>query len=76
MISEEQKYIASVFKIFGVACFTPLGHFVLNIREELANFSFGSLIYVLFTLFLAYFGMILILKGSDHTRERKKQWNS
>ena len=75
MIVEESKYIASVFKIFGVACFTPLGQFILNIREELMHFSFTTLLYLGFTLSLAYFGMILIFKGSDHLRERNKKWN-
>ena len=75
MIVEESKYIASVFKIFGVACFTPLGQFILNIREELMHFLFMTLIYLGFTLSLAYFGMILIFKGSDHLREGNKKWN-
>ena len=75
MVTEEQKYIASVFQIFGIACFTPLGQFILNIREELMHFSFTTLLYLGFTLSLAYFGMILIFKGSDHLRERNKKWN-
>ena len=77
MVSEEQKYIASAFQIFGIACFTPLGQFVLNIREELIHFSFGTFIYLGFTIFLAYFGIILILKGSEYLIERtERKWIS
>lgn len=70
MITEEQKYISSVFKIFGIACFTPFGQFFLNIREELTRLSFKTFIYFGFTFFLAYFGIILILKGSEHLIEK------
>ncbi len=77
MITEEQKYLASTFQIFGVACFTPLGQFVLNIREEFIHFSFETFIYLGFTLFLAYFGIILIAKGSEHLAERtERKWTS
>ena len=77
MISEEHKYIASVFKIFGVACFTPFGQFFLNIREELAHLSFKTFIYLGFILLVAYFGIILLVKGSEHLTERKeRKWIS
>ncbi len=69
MISEEEKYIASIFKIFGVACFTPFGQFILNIREEIIHLSFTTFIYIGFILFVAFFGIILISKGSDHVIE-------
>ena len=77
MITEEQKYIASIFQIFGVACFTPFGQFILNIREEFSHFSFNTFIYLGFILFLAYLGIILILKGSEYLTERKeRKWIS
>ena len=77
MITEEQKYISGVFKIFGVACFTPFGQFVLNIREEFLHLSFKSLIYLGFILLVAYFGIILLVKGSEHLTERKeRKWIS
>lgn len=75
MITEESKYIASVFKIFGVACFTPFGQFILNIREEIIRLSFTTFIYMGFILFVAFFGIILISKGSDHVTERiERKW--
>ena len=75
MITEESKYIASVFKIFGVACFTPFGQFILNIREEIIRLSFTTFIYMGFILFVAFFGIILIVKGSDHATERiERKW--
>ena len=77
MITEEEKYIASIFKIFGIACFTPLGQFVLSIREELTHLSCNTFIYLGFTLFLAYLGIIFILKGSEHLTERtERKWIS
>ena len=75
MITEEEKYISSVFKIFGIACFTPLGQFFLNIREEFMHFSFTTFIYLGFTISIAYFGIILIAKGSEHLIERtERKW--
>ncbi len=75
MIMEEQKYISSVFKIFGVACFTPFGQFFLNIREELTHLSFATFIYFGFAFCLTFFGIILILKGSEHLVERtERKW--
>ena len=77
MVTEEQKYIAGVFQIFGIACFTPFGQFILNIREEFSHCSFYTFVYLGFTFFLACFGMILILKGSEYLTERKeRKWIS
>ena len=77
MVSEESKYIASIFKIFGVACFTPFGQFILNIREEFSHLSFKTLIYLGFILLVAYFGIILLVKGSEHLTERiERKWIS
>ena len=77
MVLEEFKYIASVFQIFGIACFTPFGQFILNIREEITNLSFTTFIYIGFILLVAYFGIILILKGSEHLiKRRERKWIS
>ena len=75
MVSEEQKYISSVFKILGIAFLTPLGQFFLNLREEFARFSLGSLLFIAFILLLSYFGMMLIFKGADHVSDRRRKWN-
>ncbi len=75
MITEEQKYLSSVFKIFGIVFLTPLGQFFLNIREEFIRFSMGSLLFIVFILLLAYFGMILIFKGANHVTEGERKWN-
>ena len=75
MITEEQRYVASVFKILGIACFTPFGQFFLDIREELTHLSFTTFIYFGFAFCLAFFGIILIIKGSEHLIERtERKW--
>lgn len=72
MVTEEQKYLASVFKILGFAFMTPFGSFMLNIRNEIANFSFWFFIYLIFVLFLVYIGMILLDKGHLWSIEKKR----
>ena len=76
MISEEDKYIANSFKVAGFACMSMVGKFILNIREEISDFTFWDFIYLIFASVVFYFGMILLFKGSDRLEEReKKKWN-
>lgn len=76
MVTEEDKYIASVFKIVSLAFMTPLSNMLLNAREEIADFTFGDAIYLAFAAWIFYLGMIVMFKGAEHVKERRiQEWN-
>lgn len=66
MLTEEQKYKASVFKIIGIAMLSPFGRIFLDPLSFCLKYGLTfSIFYVLFSVLVAIFGFILIEKGRD-----------
>jgi len=70
MITELQKYRAQVFQILGFALMTPLGKFVLDLKDiKLENINLWFFLYLFISLFLTYLGIICIFKGEEKLEE-------
>ena len=75
MVSEADKHRAITIQIAGFALMTPFGNIILNIYGyEL--FKYGLVIfslYLLFTLFLFYLGIICLLRSIEILMESEKR---
>lgn len=70
MISEEQKYIAEIFKIGGFALIAPLGKVILGIPYlTFEDLTIEFIMYFIQTLCFAIWGIILMRKGKELLRE-------
>ena len=69
MVTKEDEYIADVSKIGGFALIAPFGKEMLSFPYiELFNISSSHLLYIVFTLLLAFIGVFMILKGKEILR--------
>ncbi len=72
MINKEDEYKAEVFKIGGFALIAPFGKEMLNVPFiELFNIQSSHLLYMIFTLLLAYIGVNLLFNGKEILREKR-----
>ena len=75
MVTKQQEYQAQFFQISGFCLMTPLGKLVLNFLDfELKDLTLKFFLYCLFTLFLLYLGIILVLHGMEPLEERRQTW--
>ena len=75
MASDLQKYRAQVFQISGFGFISPLGRLILDAKDiKFENLNLWLLVYFIFSLILAYFGMILIFKGEEKLEEYKRRY--
>lgn len=73
MASDIQKYRAQMFQILGFAFTTPLGKFMLDLKDiRLTDIRIWLFIYFLFSVIIAYCGIIFLNKGQDEFGERSK----
>ena len=76
MVTEDQKYIAQFFQISSFCCMTPLGKFILSIGElTLSDITIMFVIYLIISVVLFLFGIILAAKGLETIEERRSKWN-
>ena len=72
MVTEVQKYRASMFQIGGFGFMSPLGKVVLNFSEyELLDLHLQFLLNILISLLLFGLGIMLLIKGMETLEERK-----
>lgn len=76
MIPEYEKYRAEIFKIAGFAMLTPIGRLFLQPGETFAQYgAIGTLIYVIVSLVLAYFGLYTMLKAYvEMEKIERRKW--
>jgi len=74
MVDDIQKYRAQMFQVMGFAFMTPLGSFILGLKDvKIIDITFWSFIYFSFSLVLAHFGIILFNKGQDELIDIPKE---
>ena len=72
MIDEPNKYRAQLFQITGLSFFAPIGKIFIDIKElRIDDLNLAFLIHLIVSLYLGYFGMILISKGYEVLKEGK-----
>ena len=70
MASDLQRYRAQFFQISGFAFMTPLGKFILDLKDiKLEQVGIWFFVYLVFSLLLAYCGIIFLLKGEEHLND-------
>jgi len=73
MISEEEKFKAQTFRIFGLALLTLLGRIFLDPLEFFLKYGLIlSISYTTLALSFALLGFILIDKGRDIISEKRR----
>ena len=66
MIKEIDRYSAEIFKISGFALMSPLGRVVIQPSVVFTEFGLkGFIFYSIFSLFLFFIGIIILIKGYD-----------
>ena len=68
MISEEQKYLADVYKLSGFALMSPFGRFILFLSDIYSSYKEPKPIliaHLLLSLVLFICGIIMIQKGYE-----------
>jgi len=64
MASDLQQYRAQIFQISGFALMSPIGKFVLDLKDtKLKDMDIWYFICLVIAFMLGYFGIILYLKG-------------
>ena len=66
MVTKRDEFVAEIFKIAGFAMMTPLGKFILDfpyLKKE--NININMIIYIIISVALCYFGIIVALRGID-----------
>ena len=75
MITELQKYQAQFFQVSGFCLMTPLGKLVLDFLDfKLSDIDIKFIFYLLLTLLLTFFGIILVIHGMEILEERRQKW--
>ena len=73
MAADIQKYRAQMFQILGFAFTTPLGKFMLDLKDiKLTDVRAWLFIYFLFSVVVAYCGILFLNKGQEEFNERLK----
>ena len=66
MLTEEQKYKASIFKIIGIAMLSPFGRIFLDPLSFCLKYGpIFSASYIIFSALVMVVGFIFIEKGRD-----------
>ena len=66
MASNKFEYRSDIFKIAGFSLMTPLGRIVIEPIIVLKEFgSIGFIVFIVISLTLLLFGIILIMKGYE-----------
>lgn len=76
MANNLQEYRSQIFQISGFALMSPLGKFILDLKDtELENMDLWYFICLLIAFVLFCFGIISILKGEKKLEELIKKYH-
>ena len=71
MITEEQKFLAEVYKFSGFAMMTPFGRYFLIFSDiEINNLTVKFFIHILVSILLFCWGVIMLQRAYEEVMEK------